>query len=263
MSTQQTICIIFLFCFTILSCGQTNIAQKSVEQQTETRYGKVISDSTNKLINKTESLEVEYTLWGCACPNWIQTKDNTNNDTTKNYFKLHFYIEPATKALELPIYFDAFRHRLQITGQFYEREDYPQGTIEGEEKIPKANVFRYTKLEVIDNPNFKPDSKVETLSLSYNAMSCTCAQWADIQKKEEGYINNNYWLEPATANLPLAETFFNGNSLPLIIKVQGQFVTESGFPKRELKKVTQDAAGKVFRYTKIEVVQNGGKKNGR
>ena len=35
-------------------------------------------------------------------------------DTTKNYLILHFYIEPANKTLELPIYFDAFRHRLKI-----------------------------------------------------------------------------------------------------------------------------------------------------
>ncbi len=109
---------------------------------------KVISDSTNKLIDTYENLEIEYTVWGCACPNWIQAKDV--NDTTKNYLKLHFYIEPANNSLELPVSFDAFRHRLKVSGQFYEREDFPQGTSEMEEKMPKAKVFRYTKLEIID-----------------------------------------------------------------------------------------------------------------
>ena len=117
------------------------------------KYGKVISDLTNKLIDKVENLEVEYTVWGCACPNWIRTKDNESNDTTKNYLKLHFYIEPADKSLEVPNYFDAFRHRLKITGQFYEREDYPQETVEMEEPMPKAKIFRYSSIDVVDKPN--------------------------------------------------------------------------------------------------------------
>ena len=38
--------------------------------------------------------------------------------------------------------------------------------------------------------------------------------------------------------------------------------SENGFPKRNLIKVGQDEAGKVFRYTKIEVLKNGQKKSG-
>ena len=180
-----------------------------------------------------------------------------------DYLKLHFYIEPANKTLELPIYFDAFRHRLKITGQFYERDDYPQGTIEMEEKMPKAKVFRYSKLEVIDKLNFKSDSKIETLTLIYNSISCTCAQWSENRKNEQTDKTKNYWLEPANENLIKADTLFNGENLPVIIKVTGQVITENGFPKRELTKVSQDEAGKVFRYTKIKVIQNGQKKNGR
>lgn len=44
--------------------------------------------------------------------------------------------------------------------------------------------------------------------------------------------------------------------MPIIIKLTGQIVTENGFPKRELAKVGLDKAGKVFKYTKIEVIQN-------
>ena len=145
---MNNILTILLYSLTLISCRQTE-TKKKIDKLAENKYTKVISDSTNKLTDKIENLEIEYTVWGCACPNWIQTKDNINNDTTKNYLKLHFYIEPANNTLELPIYFDAFKHRLKITGQFYEREDYPQGTIEMEEKMPKAKVFRYTKIEVI------------------------------------------------------------------------------------------------------------------
>jgi len=267
MIRLKNILTILLLCVAMVSCGQTETKQQADKivknKQVENKYTKVISDSTNKLTDKVENLEIEYTVWGCACPNWIQTKDNINIDTTKNFLKLHFYIEPANKTLELPIYFDAFRHRIKISGQFYEREDYPKGTVEMEEPMPKAKVFRYSKIEVIDNPNFKPDGKVETLTLIYNAISCTCAQWSETRKNEGTDRKQNYWLEPANENLINADTIFNGENLPVIIKVTGQVVTENGFPKRELAKVGKDEAGKVFRYTKIEVIQNGRKKNGR
>ena len=258
---------LFLFALTFTSCRQTKTSQQSEDskslKQVDKTYSKVISDPSNILTDKVENLEVDYTVWGCACPQWIQSKDNESNDTTKNYLKLHFYIEPADKTLELPIYFDGFRHRLKITGQFYKREDYPQGTIEMEEPMPKAKVFRYSKIEVIDNPNFKPNSKVETLTLTYGVIACTCAQWG-----ETSYSNNtnevkNYWLEPANKKLINADKLFDGENVPIIVKVTGQVVTEKGFPKRELAKVGKDEAGKVFRYTKIEVIQNGQKKNGR
>ncbi|MGB5028581.1 MAG: hypothetical protein WBO38_08760, partial [Chitinophagaceae bacterium] len=71
-----------------------------------------------------------------------------------------------------------------------------------------------------------------------------------------------YWLEPSNETLIKADTLFNGENLPVQIKVTGQIVSENGFPKRNLSKVGQDEAGKVFRYSKIEVLKNGQKKNG-
>lgn len=267
MNFHKNILALLLFSLTLFSCGQTKTKQQSEKEKqqdkSELKYTKIISDSTNKLTAKIENLEIEYTVWGCACPNWIQSKDNKDNDTTKNYLRLHFYIEPADKSLELPIYFDAFRHRLKLTGQFYEREDYPQRTIEMEEPMPKAKVFRYTKMEVINNPNFKTDSKVQTLTLMYGVIACTCAQWSET--RFEGSTNEipHYWLEPANEKLINADDLFDGINIPVIIKVTGQVVTENGFPKRELAKVNPSEAGKVFRYSKIEVIQIGEKKNGR
>jgi hypothetical protein len=266
MIRLQNILTISLFCTTIISCGQTKSKQnsdKTEQNAVENKYAKVISDSTNKLKNKIENLVVDYTIWGCACPQWIQTIDNNNNDRTRNFLKLHFYLEPANDSLDIPLYFEPYRHSVKIKGQFYEREDYPQGTVEMEEKMPKAKVFRYTELEVIDNPNFKPDSKIQTLTLIYNAISCTCAQWSETRFSNDTDKKTNYWLEPANNKLIKADTLFNGENLPVIIKVTGQIISENGFPKRELAKVGQDEAGKVFRYTKIEVLQNGQKKNGR
>lgn len=225
------------------------------------KYPKVIADSTNTLTGKIENLEVEYTVWGCACPQWIKSKEKNLGDSAIKFTDLHFYIEPANGGLNLPIYFDAFRHRLKVEGQFYVRKDYPQGTIEMEEPMPKARVFKYTNIQVIDKPNFKPDSKIETLILEYNAIACTCAQWSKLKYSNNLSKRVYYWLEPSNEKLIQADTLFNGENLPLQIKVTGQIISENGFPKMDLSKMGQDEAGKVFRYTKIEVLKDGQKIN--
>jgi hypothetical protein len=258
----KNILSILLFSLILISCGQTNNKQQSDEKletkRVEKKFNKIISDSTNILTGKIENIEAEYTPWGCACPQWITTKDLEMKDTTTNFIDKHFYIEQAENSLEIPVYFDPFRHKVIFKGQFYKRKDYPQGTIEMEEPMPKAKVFRYSEIEILDKPNFKSNSIVETLTLIYNSFSCTCAQWSETPSsndKDQTY----YWLEPANKKLINADSLFNGNDLPIIIKVKGQIVSENGFPKKELPKVEHEEAGKVFRYTKIVVLQNGQK----
>lgn len=250
--------------FLISSCSTQSDKTKSIKVDTtkvvEGLKPKVISDSTNILTGKIENLELDYIVWGCACANWV-----TPSDFAKyQYNKLAehcIFIEPASENLELPIYFDASRHRIKIKGQFYTRSDYPKGTVQTEEQLEKAKVFRYTEMDVVDKPNFKPDSKIQTLTLSYNAISCTCAQWSESKFDNNPDKRIYYWLEPSNEKLIKADTVFNGENLPVQIKVTGQIVSENGFPKSNLSKVGQDEAGKVFRYTKIEVLKNGQKKN--
>ena len=249
---------------TLVYCGQTK-TEKQVDidvthNQHEKKYNRVISDSTNKLSGKIENLEVEYKVFGCACANWIRTTDLNTKDSSKKFKDLYFFIEPANSHVALPVYFDAFRHYLNIKGQFYVREDYPQGTLEMEEPLAKAKVFRYTELEVLDKPNFKPDTKIETLNLRYNAISCTCAQWSDIKLQKDPDQRIYYWLEPANDTLINADSLFNGEDLPVEVKVTGQIISQNGFPKsKHLSKAGQNEAGKVFRYTKIKIVKTGWK----
>ncbi|CAD0004135.1 hypothetical protein [Flavobacterium chungangense] len=130
--------------------------------------------------------------------------------------------------------------------------------------IPKAKNNVYTKKVAIDKPGFESKSKIETLTLIYNAISCTCAQWSETRFNSIADKKIYYWLEPATQKLINANKLFNGEDLPVIIKVTGQIISEKGFPKNQnLTKVGQEEAGKVFRYTKIEVIKNGQKKNDR
>lgn len=249
----------------ILSCStqpdKTKSNQTDTTKVVETFHPKVISDSTNTLTGKTENLELDYIVWGCACANWVTPTDFDKYQYNK-LAEHSIFIEPASDSLELPIYFDASRHRIKVKGEFYTRPDYPKGTVQTEEQLEKAKVFRYTEIEVIDKPNFKPESKIETLTLTYNAIACTCAQWSESKFDNNPGERIRYWLEPSNEKLINADTLFNGENLPVQIKVTGQIVSENGFPKRNLSKVGQDEAGKVFRYTKIEVLKSGRKKNG-
>jgi len=220
---------------------------------------RIISDPTNTLTGKIENLELNYIVWGCACANWITVTDY--NQYQNNQLEEHcIFIEPANDSLKLPVYFDPARHSIKVKGQFYTKPDYPKGTVLTEEPLDKAKVFRYTAMEVVDKYNFKPDSKIETLTLTYNAIACTCAQWSESRFDKYPDKRIRYWLEPANEKLINADTLFNGENLPVQIKVSGQIISENGFPKRDLAKVGQEEAGKVFRYTTIEVLKNGQKK---
>ena len=111
--------------------------------------GKIISDSTNILEPKIERLELEYILWGCACANWITPADRIKYDTN-GLAEYCIFIEPADSNLKLPdSTFQYDKENIKVTGQFYVRRDYPKGTIELEEHLDKAKVFRFTKIEII------------------------------------------------------------------------------------------------------------------
>jgi hypothetical protein len=79
-------------------------------------------------------------------------------DATKysdsGFSKRHFWLEPANDSLYDPAD-DSTLHGLKWTikvkGQFYEREDYPRGTYELEEKASKAKVFRYTWIKLLSS----------------------------------------------------------------------------------------------------------------
>lgn len=256
---------IFPILLLISSCSTQSDKTKNIQTDTpkvvETLKPKIIPDSTNTLTGKIENLDLEYIVWGCACANWVTPTDFAKYQDNK-LAEHCIFIEPAKDSLELPIYFDVSRHRIKIKGQFYTRPGYPRGTVQTEELLEKAKVFRYTEIEVVDKPSFKPVSKIQTLTLSYNAIACTCAQWSESKFDNNPDKRIYYWLEPVNENLITADMLFDGENLPLQIKVTGQIISETGFPKRKLSKVGKGEAGKVFRYTKIEVLQNGLKKRG-
>lgn len=143
--------------FIVVSCADnsTTTVKTTKEIVKDTiltqRKPKVISDSTNTLESKVQNLELEFIIWDCSCANWITTEDRAKYYSKEQVQTHCFYIEPANPSLNLPdSVFQFDKNNIKVTGQFYVKEDYPQGTTEIEEPQKKAKVFRYTKIEVVN-----------------------------------------------------------------------------------------------------------------
>ena len=106
----------------------------------------------------------------------------------------------------------------------------------------------------------KSESKDDqTLTLNYNAMSCSCAQWSESKHNSQPDKRKYFYLERAKNNLINADTLFDGENFPIKIQVKGKFITESGYPKDYNPAKGKGGPAKVFRYTEIKVLQNGKK----
>jgi hypothetical protein len=252
-----------LLLFAACSTNSHKVEKAHASQDTllqQTSEGKNISDPTNILNGKTETLKLEYIVWGCACANWVTPADFEKYQDDK-LAEHCIFIEPANKDLELPMYFAPERHFIKVTGQFYVRPDYLKGTIQGEEHLEKAKVFRYTKIDVFQKDIEYSTKDDTTLNLSYNAIACTCAQWSDAQSTSDT-TREYYFLEPANNKLTNADKLWKGNNTPLQIQVTGQIVSYAGYPTGYNPAKGDPKAEKVFRYTKIKLLKNGQTKNG-
>lgn len=253
--------ILFLFFSCSSNSGKTkNTGLKKESISNKTINKKDISDPTNTLTRKTEILQLDYIVWGCACANWVTPTDFEKYQDDK-LAEHCIFIEPANKDLEVPFYFAPARHRIKVEGQFYVKPDYPKGTIQTEEQLNKAKVFRYTKLEVSEKPIDHSPKDDTTLNLSYNAIACTCAQWSNTKFVNQPDKGDYIYLERANNKLTDADNLWQGDNLPLQIQVTGQYVDEVGFPTGFNPAKGNPEPARVFRYIKIKVLKNGQKKS--
>ncbi|CAN5810942.1 hypothetical protein BH11BAC4_BH11BAC4_25460 [soil metagenome] len=150
---------LFLILLTTAFSCQRNVGKAadtvkptSTDSIPKNRYLKIISDPANKLESNIQTLELQYTLWGCACADWIEVTDAARFRDS-GFLAHHIFIEPANADLNFEDSFFQFeKENIVVTGQFYEKEDYPQGTVKLEESLAKAKVFRYTKIRFVKKP---------------------------------------------------------------------------------------------------------------
>ncbi len=108
-----------------------------------------ISNPANKLDGNTQTLVLEYIVWGCACAPWI-TSENYKKYQDSGLASHCIYIEAANDSLDVPKSFDPFKQKIRVTGQFYVLPDLPKGTTPSEEPMKKAKVFCFNKIMISD-----------------------------------------------------------------------------------------------------------------
>ncbi|MCD7972584.1 MAG: hypothetical protein LUG18_07930 [Candidatus Azobacteroides sp.] len=152
-------CAFLVFMLLLLACSPyRNKEEEEAKNISSVQCPEDISSPDNTLEESIRTLELEYILWGCSCPNWISREDRIEKEKAdQSLIESCIYIEPADTMLYIPesqtFHFD--RQNLLVEESFYNEPDYPKGTPAQEEPMRKAKVFRYTKIEVIEKERNK------------------------------------------------------------------------------------------------------------
>jgi len=110
-----------------------------------------------------------------------------------------------------------------------------------------SNVFDSSKNEISD--------KTTTITVSYAAIACNCAQWFETKYQGVKFLEGveRLYIEPASKELTNASDLWDGEHLPLILKITGRFSKEKGLPITYHIKGEPEKA-RIFWYDKIIVI---------
>lgn len=107
------------------------------------------SNIGRQLEEKEQTLTLQYIAWACACANWAG-RDDMNTCQDQDSLAAHcVFVEPAMSSLQLPDTIGYSGDAIQFTGRFYKGKGFPSDYVDGEEKVEKARVFRYTAYRII------------------------------------------------------------------------------------------------------------------
>lgn len=105
-------------------------------------------DYPKNLSKKTETIELGYIDWACACANWLPKTNSETLDDTEIVDNCIF-IEADNKAVKISEE-NKKGHIIKLTGSFYKDEGISRDYVKQTSEKPKpAKVFKYTKAEII------------------------------------------------------------------------------------------------------------------
>lgn len=110
-------------------------------------------------------------------------------------------------------------------------------------------------LEILDSSKKELSDKTVTLNFSYAAIACGCPQWFETKFKDIKFFEGveRFYLEPTDTSLLNANNLWEGEHLPLTLKVTGRFSKEKILPPNLGIKDEPEKA-RIFWYDKITVV---------
>lgn len=101
----------------------------------------------------------------------------------------------------------------------------------------------------------EPSGKTITITVSYAAIECGCPQWFETKFKNVKFLKGveRFYLEPVNKDLKNSNDLYDGEHLPLTVKVTGRFSSNKEAPVTYHTKGTPEKA-RIFWYDKITVV---------
>lgn len=99
--------------------------------------------------------------------------------------------------------------------------------------------------------------KTITITVSYAAIECGCPQWFETKFKDVKFLEgvDRFYLEPVSKDLINVNDLWDGEHLPLIVKVTGRFSKGKEIPITYHTKGAPEKA-RIFWYDKITVVSS-------
>lgn len=91
---------------------------------------------------------------------------------------------------------------------------------------------------------------------SYAAIECGCPQWFETKYKHVKFLEGveRFYLEPTSKNLTIANDLWDGEHLPLTVRVTGRFSKEKELPRSYHTKTIPEKA-RIFWYNEITILQ--------
>ena len=100
-----------------------------------------------KLKSELDTIEVTYMSFACDCPNWHDLSQKPENAEPSMSPTYGYYIEPASKELELT---DRIRQcTVRLIGRHYTTQGWPKDFDHTDPDPPTGNVFRYYAYEMV------------------------------------------------------------------------------------------------------------------
>jgi len=109
--------------------------------------------------------------------------------------------------------------------------------------------------------NNELSGKTITIIVSYAAIACGCPQWFETKFEKIKFLEGveRFYLEPVSKDLINANNLWDGEHLPLTVKITGRFSKEKASPITYHTKGMPENA-RIFWYDKITVILPPSKK---
>jgi hypothetical protein len=120
-----------------------------------------------------------------------------------------------------------------------------------------TNITSIDTIPIPDTPVHTLTGKTITITVSYAAIACSCPQWFETKYQDVPFLEGveRYYLESTNTSLVNANRLWDGTTLPLTVKLTGQFSKEKELPITYHTKGSPEKA-RIFWYDKITVVSS-------